>query len=444
MDHLSKVSTHPQRPRRHRRKPVRGRVIRGLFLAALCYSVPALWLKLSWFQEPAFITTQGFHQNSVGGAIAPFPAVGTGTTLAQVTPQAVVLITNSRLRSRPSGGGRISGQGQAGDRGTLIDQQPGDDGNLWYFVQFTSQQRQGWVPANQVTRDTAAAPGANPPGAGGVEPNPQASLPQPNPTQPPATADPELSLPRRLFGRARQAFGLGNPPPGPSPVNPRPSPPTVESVTVRPGNGTQNPPDPNLTSQDVLLYFYEVALGSEWGSGNEVVRRWNQDLRIQVFGNPTPEDSATLRTVANELNELLQGQVQLQFVERDPNVEIFFAPESQFQQLDSNYRPRNLGFFWTRWNYSGINSARILISTTGVTQTERSHLIREELTQSLGLMRDSYRYPDSMFYQGWTEVTRYSDIDRAIIQLLYQDGIRPGMTRDEVVQFLSRQQHLSR
>ena len=386
MDHRSKIFADPQRPRQSRRKPTRrkparrkpayGGIIYGLFLGSL-YLVAAFLLKPSWFQKPALSTTQGLHLQSIGGPIAPSSPRGAGTTLAQAAPQAVVLTSNSPLRSRPSGGGRISGQGQTGDRGTLIDQHTGDDGNLWYFVQFTGQRRQGWVPANQVT-----AAGANLP-AGGVQPTPRA-IPPTNPAQPPVAANPELS------------------------------------------------------SQDVLLYFYEVALGGEWSRGNEVVRRWHEDLRIQVVGTRTSEDSATLRSVVDELNALLQGQVQLQFVERDPNVEIFFAPESQFQQLDAHYRPGNLGFFRARWNYDGINNARILISTTGVTQTERSHIIREELTQSLGLMRDSYRYPDSIFYQGWTDVTHYSDIDRAIIQLLYQDGIRPGMTRDEVAQFLSR------
>jgi hypothetical protein len=47
------------------------------------------------------------------------------------------------------------------------------------------------------------------------------------------------------------------------------------------------------------------------------------------------------------------------------------------------------------------------------------HLLREELTQSLGLINDTYDYPESIFYQGWTETTEYAPIDRELIQMLY-------------------------
>jgi hypothetical protein len=47
------------------------------------------------------------------------------------------------------------------------------------------------------------------------------------------------------------------------------------------------------------------------------------------------------------------------------------------------------------------------------------HLLREELTQSLGLGNDSFRFPESIFYQGWTNTTSYAEIDKKIIQKLY-------------------------
>ena len=121
-------------------------------------------------------------------------------------------------------------------------------------------------------------------------------------------------------------------------------------------------------------------------------------------------------------------------VSQNPNIEIHFLPESEFRLIEPNYVPLNYGFFWVNWSISGsIYHARILISTDHVTQQERSHLIREELTQSLGLMKDSYRYPDSIFYQGWTDVTRYLPIDSTVIEILYRSEIRPNMTGEEVV-----------
>jgi hypothetical protein len=49
----------------------------------------------------------------------------------------------------------------------------------------------------------------------------------------------------------------------------------------------------------------------------------------------------------------------------------------------------------------------------------QKHLLREELTQSLGLFNDSYKYDNSIFYQGWTTTTEYAPIDRELIDMLY-------------------------
>jgi hypothetical protein len=48
-------------------------------------------------------------------------------------------------------------------------------------------------------------------------------------------------------------------------------------------------------------------------------------------------------------------------------------------------------------------------------------VLREELTQSLGLCNDSWEYPNSIFYQGWSTNTEYSDLDKEIIQMLYNE-----------------------
>ena len=48
-------------------------------------------------------------------------------------------------------------------------------------------------------------------------------------------------------------------------------------------------------------------------------------------------------------------------------------------------------------------------------------------------MKDSSRYPESIFYDGWTTVTEYAQIDREIIRILYHDSVAPGMTRDQVM-----------
>jgi hypothetical protein len=183
-------------------------------------------------------------------------------------------------------------------------------------------------------------------------------------------------------------------------------------------------------------YLTTIAFGVEYGESEAQVKKWTENLRIKVSGTPTDEDKQTLKKVVTELNSL-QEQITLELVDERPNVEMFFVPEAEFAGIEPNYEPTNYGFFWVNWNSAGeIYKARILISTDQVTQQERSHLIREELTQSLGLMRDSIKYPDSIFYARWTEVTEYSELDKAIIKMLYSDEIEPNMTQSEAREVL--------
>ena len=79
-----------------------------------------------------------------------------------------------------------------------------------------------------------------------------------------------------------------------------------------------------------------------------------------------------------------------------------------------------------------IQRGKVLIATDSTTQPERTHMIREELTQSLGLFKDSWEHSDSIFYEGWTTTDKYGPLDEATIRLLYQPQLVPGMDRNQV------------
>ncbi|MGC1244917.1 MAG: DUF2927 domain-containing protein, partial [Spirulinaceae cyanobacterium] len=175
-------------------------------------------------------------------------------------------------------------------------------------------------------------------------------------------------------------------------------------------------------------YFELIAFGNEFVTNpqTQYVRKWNEDIRIKVMGSPTQEDWQTLQIVINELNQLV-GDIQIALDNQNHNLEIYFIPQEKFSQYEPNYVPGNLGFFFIWWNSNlEINRGKILISTNQVTQIERSHIIREELTQSLGLMNDAWTYPDSIFYQDWTEVNQFSELDKVVIRILYSPKIKTG------------------
>lgn len=122
-----------------------------------------------------------------------------------------------------------------------------------------------------------------------------------------------------------------------------------------------------------------------------------------------------------------------------PDIEIRFVPQAEFSKYVSEYVPGNIGFFRVTWNSSGeITRAIVLVASDVTTQPERTHTVREELTQALGLMQDSYRYRESIFYQGWTTFPRYSNMDKAVIRMLYRPEVRTNMNCQEARTVLAR------
>jgi len=189
----------------------------------------------------------------------------------------------------------------------------------------------------------------------------------------------------------------------------------------------------NSYSEEELEYFLEIALGCEYGASQPIIHKWTNNIKIKINGTPTSEDLDSLNQVITELNSLISG-ISLDIVTNDQNIDIYFTIVDQFASILPSYVPGNMGFFMAWWDSNeAIYKAKILIAVDGVNQQERSHLIREELTQSLGIMKDSYRYKDSIFYQGWTDIINYSPVDCKIISLLYDSRLRPGMTQEQVM-----------
>ena len=215
----------------------------------------------------------------------------------------------------------------------------------------------------------------------------------------------------------------------------------VESSSDQPPLGEARESSTEFTGpafgQEAMDYLAEVGFGVEYGSSSTVLHKWTEDVNLRIYGSPTAADVATLTQVVAELNELITG-IELTLNDGPGDVEVHFVPESQFQKIEPHYQPVNYGFFRVWWDHEGaIYRGRILVASEGITQQERSHLIREEITQSLGLFRDSWNYPDSIFYQGWTAIGEYSSIDVPTIRLLYQPQLLPGMTKVEVTNLLS-------
>lgn len=188
----------------------------------------------------------------------------------------------------------------------------------------------------------------------------------------------------------------------------------------------------HIYSDQELEYFFETTFGAEYGASLPMLHKWTDNIRIKINGIPTSEDLDALNQIIAELNSLINS-ISLDIVTQNSNIDIYFTSVDQFLLIEPNYISGNMGFFWVWWNNTGASyEGKILIASEGISQRERSHLIREELTQILGVMNDSNRYKDSIFYQGWTDTIEYTPIDRTVISLLYDSRLKPGMTQNQV------------
>ena len=101
----------------------------------------------------------------------------------------------------------------------------------------------------------------------------------------------------------------------------------------------------------------------------------------------------------------------------------------------------NWGLFSVLWdNANYITRGNMYVDIERADDNEEKHLLREEITQSLGLARDSERYDDSIFQDAWTTTTSYSAIDRELIRLLYHPqmvaGLDPDATEERLRQII--------
>lgn len=283
------------------------------------------------------------------------------------------------IRSAPTTSATVVHIGRVGDRLVILDETPRDDGYMWYLVRLADANVEGWVRGDLVSREVPIAPTRSS----------DSSI---------ASIDPDA---RQETGSRREIATMGQ-----------------------------------FTSEEIN-YFLEIALGSENGSYSPNIRKWRDEIRIQIMTSHPDGDDAVVQDVIDDLNELIGGTPTLVLVDSNPNVELYFLPLEEFSEFDPSLRRGQIGAAWIEEDDYVIHHAKILIGSSHLTNDERAHIIREEITQSLGIMRDSWSYPGSIFYQGWTRTQRFDSIDETMIRMLYNSAIELGMNAEEVEQVLT-------
>ena len=158
------------------------------------------------------------------------------------------------------------------------------------------------------------------------------------------------------------------------------------------------------------------------------VRKWETDIRLWLTGEFTVEDRDELRQIASELDDLIPTlSVEVTDDRLAANVIVGFTPRADLSDAEDH----PLGFVMPRSDGWTLNSAAIFVdSSQGLPL--RLVILRHEVMHALGFPLHAPVDLDSvLFIRPASEIRQlrvYPAIDNAVIRLLYESRILPGMT----------------
>lgn len=229
------------------------------------------------------------------------------------------------------------------------------------------------------------------------------------------------------------------------PQSPQPTEPSAPQIT-EPQNTEPEvtlPPHsalyiPDLSVEDVITYFNEVCLDSEFTTSGDpsVVQKWTGPIYYTLDGNYTDTDIAVLNSFVAWLNTI-EGFPGI-FASTGPHLttlRIHFCTQKEMVNiLGSNFTNMDGGV--TYWYEENAIYDSTICYRTEIDQYTRNSVILEEIYNGLGPIQDTILRPDSIIYQNFSEPQALTPVDELILRLLYHPSIRPGMNRDECAQII--------
>lgn len=190
---------------------------------------------------------------------------------------------------------------------------------------------------------------------------------------------------------------------------------------------------PGVDVEDVLLWFNEVALDSEFSyEGNpNLIQKWASPIVYCLEGNATEEDLQVLESFSAWLNMLegFPGIRQAQ-PEEVPNLLIRFGDGDMITDfLGAEYVNVDGGVrYW--YDNNVIYDAKIAYRED-IPQYTRNSVILEEIYNGLGLVQDTALREDSLIWQGFSEPQNLTEVDELLLKLLYHPEMLCGMNAEE-------------
>jgi len=140
--------------------------------------------------------------------------------------------------------------------------------------------------------------------------------------------------------------------------------------------------------------------------------RFNEDIRIKLDGNVTPEDSSVVKSIVLELNKLIET-VEVKLVQSDANFVININDSKDGFHTQENFSTKNkITYIETTINKDDLfyqNEKYRLFQYTIITKLTKTFTPRYGSTKYFGFFDTS----------SFEEAKRFTEIDRTLLQKLY-------------------------
>jgi hypothetical protein len=208
----------------------------------------------------------------------------------------------------------------------------------------------------------------------------------------------------------------------------------MTAVPVTTAGPTPQPTAP-ISSDDIKLHFMDLA----FGSGNAYLERlnatdYNGRIVISVSANDD-SDKTQLTNAAKEFNSISQTDQLSEMIKdgMNGNIAIKFIPGSGMSAIALNTSD-DLANREIRSN--GVTTAKltrgIIYINADLKGDLRNHTLMRGLYYELGVVGETAKYPDSLFYSGDNTNVNLTYVDRNAIGVLYGPGLYHGMTVDDI------------
>ena len=204
------------------------------------------------------------------------------------------------------------------------------------------------------------------------------------------------------------------------------------------------------SQEDSIYHYYKEITKDLWvwdNNTNDWVPdttqqwKWNKDVHIYLYGEKIDFLIKELEIVVKELNDLIVPiNIYITNDSSTANCKLFIGNGKEYKHHNLQYHNLIENGGTKPYGYASIlgNLKEICISLCFVDilylkeqginnnwsnsrlEKEMRCTLREEITQSLGFVNDSYSYPMSIFQESkYIPITEFADIDKEIIKRLY-------------------------